>query len=65
MGNQTGEWVNLYGSDGKKKGAYNWRTGELVVRERGQYHRWSLANMVAALCDTSEQLPIESAHSAC
>ena len=44
---QTGEWVNLYGSDGKKKAAYNCRTGDLVVKERGQYHRWNLASMVA------------------
>ena len=46
MGNQTGEWVNLYGSDGKVKARLNSVTMELVVKERGVYHSWRLAAMV-------------------
>lgn len=60
---QAGEWVNLYGSDGKKKAAFNWRTGELVVKERGQYHRWSLASMVATVREAD--LPVDSAPVSC
>ncbi len=62
---QAGEWVNLYGSDGKKKAAYNWRTGELVVKERNTYHRWRLATIVDAVCDTDGRLPVETAPAAC
>ena len=46
--NQTGEWVNLYGSDGKIKARLNPATLELVVKERGVYHSWRLGTMVKA-----------------
>ena len=62
MGNQTGEWVNLYGSDGKKKAAFNTQTGELVVKDRGDWHRWNLAAMVNLRQNmTDSQLPVEIA----
>ena len=39
---QTERWVNLTGSDGKTKARLNLDTGELVIRERGIYHKWPL-----------------------
>jgi hypothetical protein len=51
-------WVNLTGSDGKVKGRLNLTTGELVIRERGVYHKWALRDLLAArMCN---DLPIES-----
>lgn len=35
-------WVNLTGSDGKVKARLNVITGELVIRDRGVFHRWAL-----------------------
>ncbi len=64
MGNQTGEWVNLYGSDGKKKAAFNVRTGELVVKDRGDWHRWNLAAMVK-LGQNADAVPVESVPVTC
>ena len=62
MGNQTGEWVNLYGSDGKVKARLNSTTLELVVKERGVYHSWRLAAMVNLRQNMAEgQLPVEIA----
>ena len=62
MGNQTGEWVNLYGSDGKIKARLNSVTMELVVKERGVYHSWRLAAMVNLRQNMTEgQLPVEIA----
>ena len=62
MGNQTGEWVNLYGSDGKIKARLNSTTLELVVKERGVYHSWRLAAMVNLRQSMTEgQLPVEIA----
>lgn len=39
---QTERWVNLTGSDGKVKGRLNLDTGELVIRDRGVFHKWPL-----------------------
>ena len=61
---QSGEWVNLYGSDGKVKARLNRVTLELVVKERGQYHTWRLAAMVASVRE-SDKLPVEPAGVAC
>ena len=62
MGNQTGEWVNLYGNDGKVKARLNSTTLELVVKERGVYHSWRLAAMVNLRQNMTEgQLPVEIA----
>ncbi len=64
MGNQTGEWVNLYGSDGKIKARLNSTTLELVVKERGVYHSWRLAAMVK-LGQNADAVPVEPQAVAC
>ena len=64
MENQTGEWVNLYGSDGKVKARLNSTTLELVVKERGVYHSWRLAAMVK-LGQNADAVPVESVPVAC
>ena len=64
MGNQTGEWVNLYGSDGKVKARLNSTTLELVVKERGVYHSWRLAAMVK-LGQNADAVPVEPQAVAC
>lgn len=43
-------WVNLTGSDGKVKGRINVNTGELVIRERGVYHKWALWDLLGEHC---------------
>lgn len=58
-GNGQAEWVNLYGSDGKVKARLNRVTLELVVKERGQYHTWRLAAMVATVAET-DTMPVEA-----
>ena len=58
---QSGEWVNLYGSDGKVKARLNCVTMELVVKERGVYHSWRLAAMVNLVQSVAEgKLPVEN-----
>ena len=64
MGNQTGEWVNLYGSDGKVKARLNSTTLELVVKERGVYHSWRLAAVVK-LGQNADAVPVESVPVTC
>ena len=64
MGNQTGEWVNLYGNDGKVKARLNSTTLELVVKERGVYHSWRLAAMVK-LGQNADAVPVEPQAVAC
>ncbi len=64
MGNQTGEWVNLYGNDGKVKARLNSTTLELVVKERGVYHSWRLAAMVK-LGQNADAAPVEPQAVAC
>ena len=61
--NQPGEWVNLYGNDGKIKARLNAETMELVVKERGVYHSWRLASMVSG--QKSDDLPVELSAMAC
>ena len=61
--NQPGEWVNLYGKDGKIKGRYNAATMELVVKERGVYHSWRLASMGNG--QKLDDLPVELSAVAC
>jgi hypothetical protein len=39
-------WVNLTGSDGKVKGRLNLDTGELVIRDRGLFHKWPLRSLL-------------------
>ena len=39
---QPERWVNLVGTDGKTRARLNLDTGELVIRDRGVYHRWPL-----------------------
>lgn len=39
---QPERWVNLTGSDGKVKARLNLDTGELVIRDRGVFHKWPL-----------------------
>ena len=43
---QTERWVNLTGSDGKTKARLNLDTGELVIRDRGAYHKWPLRTLL-------------------
>ncbi len=47
------EWANLCGTDGKVKARLNRLTGELVIKERGDYHRWNVLD----LCRTDVILP--------
>ena len=61
---QSGEWVNLYGSDGKVKARLNRETMELVVKERGVYHSWRLAAMVK-LGQNADAVTVEPQAVAC
>ena len=47
------EWANLCGTDGKVKARLNRLTGELVIKERGDYHRWNVID----LCRVDVVLP--------
>lgn len=49
----TERWINLTGSDGKVKGRLNLDTGELVIRERGVFHKWPLRALLA--CAVSQE----------
>jgi hypothetical protein len=35
-------WISLKGNDGKTRARLNLDTGELVIRDRGVYHKWFL-----------------------
>ena len=35
-------WISLKGNDGKTRARLNLDTGELVIRDRGVYHKWLL-----------------------
>lgn len=39
-------WISLKGSDGKTRARLNLDTGDLVIRDRGVYHRWSLLTLL-------------------
>jgi len=61
---QAGEWVNLYGNDGKVKARLNRCTMELVIKERRDYHTWRLSALVE-LVQKSDTSPVENAAAAC
>ena len=42
------EWANLCGTDGKVKARLNRLTGELVIKERGEYYRWNVLDLCRA-----------------
>ena len=46
-------WINLVGSDGKVKGRLNLDTGELVIRDRGIFHKWPLRTLLG--CPESQE----------
>jgi hypothetical protein len=46
---QPERWVNLTGSDGKTKARLNLDTGELVIRDRGTYHKWPLSALLTGI----------------
>ncbi len=52
---QPERWVNLTGSDGKTKARLNLDTGELVIRDRGTYHKWPLRSLLGcpARCESN------------
>lgn len=50
------EWANLCGTDGKVKARLNRLTGELVIKERGDYHRWNVLD----LCKTGTVVPSQT-----
>lgn len=39
-------WISLKGNDGKTRARLNLDTGDLVIRDRGVYHRWSLLTLI-------------------
>jgi hypothetical protein len=39
-------WINLKGNDGKTRARLNLDTGELVIRDRGVYHKWLLSALL-------------------
>jgi hypothetical protein len=49
----TEHWINLLGSDGKVKGRLNLDTGELVIRDRGTFHKWPLLSLLK--CTAGQQ----------
>ncbi len=48
------EWVKLVGFDGKVKASLNKLTGELVIKERGEFHHWNVLD----LCGVRVQKPV-------
>lgn len=42
----TERWISLKGDDGKTRARLNLATGELVIRDRGVYHKWSLRELL-------------------
>lgn len=43
---QTDRWVNLVGNDGHTKARLNLDTGELVIKLRGECHKWPLRELL-------------------
>ncbi len=39
------DWVKLVGFDGKVKASLNKLTGELVIKERGEFHHWNVLDL--------------------
>lgn len=58
---QPERWVNLTGSDGKVKARLNMDTGELVIRDRGVFHKWPLRSLLGctALQETDTGLNLD------
>lgn len=44
---QKDRWLNLVGSDGRTKARLNLDTGELVIKLRGECHKWPLRDLLA------------------
>ena len=42
----TDRWLNLVGSDGHTKARLNLDTGELVIKQRGECHKWPLRDLL-------------------
>jgi len=40
------QWINLCGDDGKVRARLNRGTGELVIKDRREYHRWSIPTLL-------------------
>lgn len=53
---QAERWVNLTGSDGKTKARLNLDTGELVIRDRGVFHKWPLRVLLDGAQQTANLL---------
>lgn len=49
-------WISLKGNDGKTRARLNLATGELVIRDRGVYHKW----LLRALLDGSASQRVTS-----
>ena len=43
---QKDRWLNLVGSDGHTKARLNLDTGELVIKLRGECHKWPLRDLL-------------------
>jgi hypothetical protein len=43
---KTDRWLNLVGSDGHTKARLNLDTGELVIKLRGECHKWPLRDLL-------------------
>ena len=43
---QKDRWLNLVGSDGRTKARLNLDTGELVIKLRGECHKWPLRDLL-------------------
>ena len=43
---KTDRWLNLVGSDGHTKARLNLDTGELVIKMRGECHKWPLRDLL-------------------
>lgn len=49
-------WANLAGNDGKTKARLNLDTGELVIKIRGECHKWSLCKVLYKECGASDSI---------
>ena len=49
---KTDRWLNLVGNDGHTKARLNLDTGELVIKLRGECHKWPLREL---LCSNNAQ----------
>ena len=60
-------WVNLCGTDGKVKARLNRLTGELLIKDHGDYHRWNVLDLCQSVTivqvDSASVLDYQIAHS--